>query len=62
MTNNTTDLMIQVLGRDIKPRNLNQRLLAINSKSLGSKQTFLSFSARIFCSYFSAATTEDNRR
>lgn len=63
MTNNTTDLMIQVLGRDIKPHNLNQCLLAINSKSFGRKQAFLSFfSAHIFCSYFSAATPEDNRR
>lgn len=48
MTNNTTDLMIQVLGRDIKPHNLNQCLLVINSKSFGRNQAFLSFFQHIF--------------
>jgi len=40
MTNNTTDLMIQVFGRDTKPHNLYQCLLAINSKSFGRRQLF----------------------
>lgn len=51
MTSNTTDLMIQVLGRDIKPHNLNQCISAINSKSFGIKQALLYFPA-VGCVFF----------
>lgn len=34
MTSNTTDLMIQVLGRDIKPHNLNQSIFQLLIASL----------------------------